>query len=438
MKPNILLIVLDCVKYDALVDSNLRIKYPHIRKLAEEGIIYHKAFSTSSWSPPPHASLFTGLYPPEHGVMSDSYLDQKNTTLASTLKNKGYFTFGLSDNVHICAKRGFNKGFDEFFENLNISFNLNNLKESIQKSINKNKPFFGFINLLKAHPPYNLPEKFRSQQLKDIQKNLSEDELNKITTLAHKGGYSYMSKTMSADLKDWSILRMMYDSTVLFNDSLLGKIISFLKTENVYDNSLIIITSDHGENFGDHNLAYHQFCLYNSLLHVPLIIKIPNLEPFKSLKGTSFYGLISLIDIPYSLTNLFNVDLSGDGLNILDKTIAEKGHDEIFATYVPSNTALNLIDKHGGDKSMFESKIRTIITKKWKFIEYSNKKNELFDIQEDFKETRNLISKYPDIALDLQKKLMKKFPSDIDNSSSKGYDDFEENVKKKLEELGYL
>ena len=127
------------------------------------------------------------------------------------------------------------------------------------------------------------------------------DDLQKLRFLAHDGGYSYMAGRLEVSEREWEIVRAWYDACILYADALIGQLVEWLDRRNLLDSTLIILTSDHGENFGEHGMAYHVYCVYDTLLHVPLVISGPKeLVP----SGMRIPALVSLVDMMPSLAQV--------------------------------------------------------------------------------------------------------------------------------------
>jgi arylsulfatase A-like enzyme len=400
--------------------------------------------------------------------MCDTPLDPQIKTIAELLRNMGYLTFGMGVAPQFSAEKNYDKGFDIYydFKGMNqikgykyeltgpfirsalralkfnrkhgkIHFVLEKFLDYAKSSIALDKPFFGFINLDSCHSPYNPPEDFKTEELRGIEGKISKAKLEFLRMLANTEAYKYMAGKLKATDEDWRIVRMMYESEMLYNDYLLGQTVSFLKEVGIYDQSMIIVTADHGENFGEHHLAYHQFCLYNTLLHVPLIIKTPKNQAFKTIKKQDFYGQTSLIDVPHSIARMFGFTLGG-GIYIFNPEQAKEGHRDVYASYSPPVGALELIQKAGGTHSDFDNDVFTIITPEWKLIINTKKKEELYNINLDSQETENRAASNPEVATDLKKRFNEKFPKISLKIKKEDPNEYSEEIKRRLRALGYL
>ncbi len=350
---NVLLIVLDAVRKDHLsVYGYDRPTTPELDAFAESATRYEQAIAPAPWTPPSHAALFTGKYPSHCRVFGrEPELAPSQPTLAEELSREGYNTFGFSNSYHTSTHRGFDRGFDLYHDmqamdriagqrfEPSISF----LKAAIRKlsdgyndfsyfQLDRLKrvlsgnaePFFGFINLNSAHSPYDPPPAFKSA-FEERFDQWESVERTAVRSLADSG-YEYMMGELSPTDAEWELMQCWYDGEIAFLDSLLGTLFDCLRAQGLYDDTAIIITSDHGEHFGESGLMYHQFSLSETLLNVPLLIKWP--EQREHAHNTE---LVSLTDIaPTCLDLLLGESPEGmDGRSLR----SEEPPDAVFAEY---------------------------------------------------------------------------------------------------------
>jgi len=282
--PDIIFITIDALRADHLgCYGYQRSTSPNIDKLAGEGVIVDKCFATSSatsWSFP---GLLTGRY---LGIKSrrfefiDHLLDKKFVTLAEYLKREGYYTAAFINNPHLEANKGFEQGIDCF----------NNLKEEegsgqsitarvidFLKHYQNDKPLFIWIHYIGAHAPYTALkgyfDKFENDKLyKENDKILGlrpegTDETNKFDDWASNG---YIPKgVFCAGRYNLNYYIAAYDSEILYTDFYVGRLLN-----NIKDDTVIILTADHGESLGEHGVYFaHGRNIYDEVLQIPLIIK---------------------------------------------------------------------------------------------------------------------------------------------------------------------
>ena len=305
-KPDILLVVLDTTRADALMSyGNTREVGVHVHKLAQESVLYTQAWTSSSWTWPSHASLFTGLYPWDHGAhfappqgstslkpdpFFASEMSENIPTLAQKLQSEGYETVAFSANRLVGPDFSLTRGFEitEFHNDdakvsaRAITF-LDNRKKQPQK-----KPLFMFINLMSAHTPWFFnDEPWVRQHTSTLQPNTAPQWI--LPHLLPNGigfhpfypnfpeslVYQYISGTKDIPPQGKTVIRDLYEAEVKRSDTHFGLIY------NAWNNSdsIIALTSDHGEYLTEHRLLEHGRTLLPEVLHVPMVLKAPGLRP---------------------------------------------------------------------------------------------------------------------------------------------------------------
>lgn len=347
--PNIILIICDTLsaKHMSLYAYERRTT-PNLERLVEEGFtVYTRCFAPAPWTNPSHASLFTGLYPSEHGIDGvKSQIGMNTITLPWILKEIGYKTIGISNNLLINGQ--FVKGWDKFFEmdklfqsnktmaELNTFFHFSSNKQNKYKKILtafkndpistvkfisnqlynrkfnvlenatpftlrtlklfnhlinslKTTPLFLFINLMQTHDKYHPPESVKGKFSKKLYKNREIGYYTSYDYYLQKWDNQYLNGLCS-----------LYDEEIVFLDSVIKRILDGSKQK--INNAILIISSDHGELFGEHGQVNHFFTIYNELLHVPLLIKWP--DDFK-IKG-EIANLVQLHDLFSTILDITN------------------------------------------------------------------------------------------------------------------------------------
>jgi arylsulfatase A-like enzyme len=316
---NVLLIVWDTVRAANLsLHGYGRPTTPYLERLAARGVRFDHAFATSSWTLPSHASLFTGHWPHEQTADWTSPLDQSHLTLAEHLGSHGYDTAGFVANLDYCGRQtGLARGFVHYedypinvteifarylglgrrIDLISLGFLVNSLfgghsghsipilplskehaksGEAIDRAFldwllwqqTRGRPFFAFLNYVDAHPPYEVsdlstrPFGLRPSSWRDLSILSRWNELDK-TRLPPR------DVQMAIDI---------YDDCIGYLDRRLAALLNELKERGVLEDTLVIVTSDHGEHLGDHRLFFHGCSLYRQLVEVPLVIVDPRQE----------------------------------------------------------------------------------------------------------------------------------------------------------------
>jgi arylsulfatase A-like enzyme len=316
--------------------------------------------------------MFSGVYPSTHGYLDGGMpYDPPHPTLAERLREEGYATFGVGTNAKIGGGTDVSRGFEHYGGLERLPFTPNtfaDLKkyyldlmpgylrmlrqvpgggrkyaehlvvEYLTRNIRRyagRQPFFGFANLNPPHSKYTAPAEYRKRFVRDH----PDADLDLVDSLCHKGGYAFMAGEVQPTAADWAAVRDEYDAEIAFADALVGEILATLRRAGVYDETMIIVTADHGEHFGEHGRAYHQFSLFDELLHVPLIIKRPRSE-----ERHRHDELVSLVD-------LYPTVLAGLGLSV-PETVAGRDvfapgrREAVFAEYGDPVTAIKSLENN--------------------------------------------------------------------------------------------
>ena len=290
----VILIVVDTLRADALsCYGGRRINTPHIDQFAAEGILFEKAFAPAPWTTPSMSSVLTGLSPFVHAATDfKSILPDSPLTLAERMYDEGYLTHAIGYNT-VLVHRNFRQGFIGYnffpkrqdlspcgrvlsrlfprrFAGTASTRNLTRLAVEWLDS-NVDNDFFLWIHYFDPHEPYEPPAEY-------LPDNKPPPGMGKRFGAKKSVREGFLKLT--GEQREW--VRTLYDSEVLYVDENIGTLLDHLKKLNLYDETLIILTGDHGEEFWEHDGYAHGHTLYNELLWVPLLIKLPD----SSLKTT--------------------------------------------------------------------------------------------------------------------------------------------------------
>ena len=256
---------------------------PNIDLFKKNSVDFTNAYSQSSWTLPAFMSLFTSLYEFNHGVTRGASLDQEKPFLVRELSKK-FLTFSYNGGAFVGKKFGFSRGFDLYtsLASLIRSGSGKIMFDTAIKLIERTEfpDLFLFLHTYQLHSPY-------APDLEFLYKINSEPELLKF------GGYHAKKKYKRVDEKKVRAFREVYQAEILDFDHYFGEFIRKLKAMGLYDSSMIIFMSDHGEEFYEHKAWTHGHSLYNELIKIPLIIKFPHNE----YKGVEISEDVGIIDI---------------------------------------------------------------------------------------------------------------------------------------------
>lgn len=276
--PDILVVVLDTLRRDRVsAYGEARHPTPHLDGFAAEGLRFDRAYANSGWTLPSHASLFTGLFPVAHRATQETLrLDDDADTLAERLRAAGYRTFAASGNAVVSPANGLLQGFDEVVESYRsgVAQELGGPHPNVVAldrfyASAGDTPTLAFLNFIEPHLPYTPPDPFRTQALGP---DPDPQVLARAARTRMRQHYLAQRTTPPEVL---AMLGRLYDGEALYTDWLVGHVLQVLERHGRDRDTLVVITSDHGENLGEHGHLAHVFSLHNTLLHVPLLVRWP-------------------------------------------------------------------------------------------------------------------------------------------------------------------
>jgi arylsulfatase A-like enzyme len=281
----------------------------------------------------------------------------------------GWHTTAVTGGGHMSSGFGFSRGFDEYIDlarsvDQGVEFLLENLRGPVEAG----QPVFAFFHTYEVHSPYHPPKGFRRLfgAHTGAVKATSEALLQIQTDAA---------KVLTRE--DFDYLESLYDGEIRYTDEVIGKLLASLESLGFLDNAIVVVTADHGEEFGEHGGVLHGGKLFEELLHVPLIIGGVGID-----RGVVDPSLVSLVDIAPTLLSLAGLEIPStmEGRSVFDRPPIEKWQDQrVFAQY--------------GDQ------LYCVRTPRWKLIQRSSNQGvKLFDLHSDPGERRNLSLQRPDLS----------------------------------------
>jgi len=288
---HVILITVDTLRADALSSyGGTATSTPNMDSLAKDGTLFKNAYSAAPWTLPSFSSMMTGVSPTVHKtIASDSVLPEKFKTIAEYLRDSGYYTAAIGDNFYLHPEFNMDQGFLEynFYPRRQMivdSFGATLIKSCFPRAMNpyastgeltdlaidwigknRDSDFFLWVHYYDPHLPYTPPAEFIS---KDAVPDGSIGYKLENASAIRDGHFA-----PDASQRKW--IKELYDAEVRYVDANLGRLLDAFKENSLYKSSLIILTSDHGEEFWEHDGFEHGHSLYNELIHVPLIVKLP-------------------------------------------------------------------------------------------------------------------------------------------------------------------
>ncbi len=315
--PNIVFVMIDTLRQDRVGCYGYhRDTTPFIDELAREGILFKKVYSSAPWTKPSVASFLTGLYPNKHrAINSHHVLPGGVLTFGEIMKNGGRHTFWLNaGNNYIGRTFNFQQGFDYFFNERIPADLLTGKFLDLLPRLRENS-FFVYLHYMDVHLPYNENE-FNHRFAREM-----ETPPFQPGKISHKDiKRRALAGTLSPGDRDY--LSALYDGQVRFVDESIKRIVTALKDSGLYEDTILVIASDHGEEFWDHDRFEHGHTVYNELIHVPVIIAGGGITP------AVIADPLRSIDIMPTVLNLAGVSTAHyrlDGADVLNKSGSNAG-----------------------------------------------------------------------------------------------------------------
>lgn len=424
-KPNIILIAVDALRPDHLSCYGYkRDTSPNIDKLTKGGVMFTQAITAGGWTGESVTSILTGTYPVIHQIKEwNMPLNPSIKTLPQLLKQKGFksalFTnHGTIDMVDI--KDGFDLTYIKDWDEINA--HRLTLKTIDWIKGNKDKPFFVYLHYQGSHAPYRPPEPYKSRYLYDRYRIRKEIAISKDEENEYDGWGEIPYVVAENNISDISYYIAQYDGAISYTDAQIAYLMDNLRQSGLLENTLVILTADHGEMLGEHNIYFDHRDCYENHIRVPLIIRYPKLFPKKKIISCQ----VSLIDLAPMILEIARIDIphyiQGRSLSALFKKEKFNLHPYVYTSDYPRIS---------------------IRGETWKLIRKPNFSYELYNLLNDPQEQHNLVSI---ISLSLSGKAPGKFKElkqileiyEKEPAKEKEIKPLTDKQKKRLKSLGYL
>jgi choline-sulfatase len=348
---NLLLVTLDTTRADRIHAYGFDgIETPNLDRLANEGVLFEEAVAPAPLTLPAHSSIFTGQFPPAHGVRDNGgfFLDEKETTMAERLQARGYATGGFVGAYVLDHKWGIAQGFQTYFDDFDLTKYQSLSLGSVDRPGNevadralawldtvRSTRFFGWVHFYDAHSPYTPPEPFKSRY----------------------AGRPYIGE-------------------IAFVDSQVGRLLAYLDDHDLARNTVVIVMGDHGESLGEHGEGTHGFFVYQATMHVPLLIR----TPFDATAGRRVADTVRSIDILPTALELLGITPADrlEGTSVVP-----------LMTGAKKELGLAAYSEAVYPRFHFGwSDLRAITAGRYKYV--AAPRPELYDLQQDPKEAKNI------------------------------------------------
>ena len=378
-RPNVLIVTFDTTRADYIGSyGNAKIRTPALDQLAQAGVLFERALAPVPITLPSHTSLMTGKVPFTHGIRDNGLfvLADEQTTLAEILRQNGYHTAAAIGAYPLSAQFGLNQGFELFDEHLTASYEdlsgervfpkqrlffderkAARVNEAILPWLEEHhqQPFFVWLHYFDPHHPHEPPPPYNHLYAHDL-----------------------------------------YAGEIAYADESLGTVLDQLKRLGVYDRTLIVFTSDHGEGRGEHNESTHSLLAYNATLHVPLIIKPPQSLTTAKL-GQRIAHWVGLVDVLPTVLDLLDLpipdDIQGVSLRpeLEGETAAGTKHRPLYA-----ETLSPRLSRNWGE-------LRALVVDNYKYIH--GPRPELYHLADDPHEIHDVLAEQPERTAQLRQAL---------------------------------
>ncbi len=397
-RPNVILITIDTLRADHLGCYGAQnVKTPTLDGLAQDGIVFERAISQVPLTWPSHAVILTGTYPFQNGVQdfTGQPLAPQFRSVAQAFKRGGYATGAVVSAFVLDRSWGLGRGFDFYddafsaqaFEKKDVGLVDRRAEESVAHAISwlkktPRRPFFLWLHLYDPHSPYDPPEPYRTE---------------------------YNGR--------------LYDGEIAYADHELGKLITWLKQNRLYDSALVVALSDHGESLGEHGEDEHGFFVYNATVHVPLIVKTPansGIRPGRRSEPVETTAVAATLLHLAGIKDSIQSQSQSSGLFAATADRRDSAYSETFYPF----------------SSFGWSPLHALETGRFHYIE--SPKPELYDLESDPGETRNILTEQPATVSVLKERMQHLLAHNPFAGHDSAAGNLNPDAQEKLRALGYF
>jgi arylsulfatase A-like enzyme len=417
VQPNVILYLVDTLRVDRLgCYGHGAPVSPNIDGLASEGVLFEHVVAQSSWTKPATVSILSGLGPLTHGINGRrDRLPESVTTLAELLHGHGYRTAAFASNAYITEKAGFAQGFDDFDFGHARSHTVTEKVVGWLDALPRSEPFFLYVHTIDPHAPYEPAQPYR-------------DRFASAVTDPAVGTFDHLRAIGRKEVEATDALvadmLALYDAEVAENDHAFGVLIDRLRELDLYDETLIVFLSDHGEEFREHGVFGHGWDLYSEVVDVPMIVRPPGGLISRRVETT-----VQHIDVVPTVLEAVGAELPGwlEGTSLWPVMVGEGTDFEgrTAATYMDYEGREGIAISHDG----------------WKLIEPLSEEftpgPELYRREDDPEEQDNFAAEH-EVRLEFLRSLGRRYLIDRTTAEPEDMPTFDHDTRRALEALGYL
>jgi arylsulfatase A-like enzyme len=377
---NVVLMLIDTLRADKLkpYNPNTRVRTPGLVRFLENAVTMHDARSQENWTKPSVATLLSSLYPWQHNAFDDdSKVPASVELLPEFFSARGYRTAGFIANGYVSDKFGFGQGWDDYRNY--IRENRRSIAQEVAADVlhwldtrPAKQPFFLYVHTIDPHVPYKPPKSFLAMY--------DSAPYSGPVDFTHSNDLLERVKLGKLSLNDRDKVRLeaLYDGEISYHDVHFASILDGLDKRGLADDTLVVVTADHGEEFWDHGSVGHGHSVYDELLHVPLMFRIPGVTEGNAI----LRGNVGLVDVAPTI-------LDALGLQVPDSMSGRSFLPELMGqgSRAPRASA-----------SGFMTGIRALAVGRLKLVQRGIEQVSLFDLEKDPGETKDIARTRP-IAL---------------------------------------
>ncbi|MEM7607723.1 MAG: sulfatase, partial [Myxococcota bacterium] len=412
---NVLVFLVDTVRADKLrpFNESTRVRTPGLDRWSQSAGVFRAARTQENWTKPSVATLLSGLFPWQHTAASgEAVLPDSVEILSERLREEGFATAAFVCNGYVSDAFGFRQGWGSFRNYLRegrrtqARFVAADVLEWLDGR-DEEKPFFLYVHTIDPHVPYLPPPELLAEYDPDPYSGPVDFGRDRLLLEKIKSG------RLRTNARDRRRLEALYDGEITYHDVHFASILEGLQRRGLAENTMVVFTSDHGEEFFDHGSVGHGHSLYEELLHVPLLVKVPGLEG-RAIDAPA--GLLDVVPTVYDALGL-RASRSLPGRSLLPDLRGEPGTPRAMV-------------------AGFMEGWRSVVLGRFKLVHRTHRRVAVFDLEADPEETTNLAEGRPELVRYLRASLGLSLRGPVEHTRQRRTIDAE--LEAQLEQLGYV